>query len=579
MTYINNSIMLIEEEVAGTMSNKQDDKIHDTNIWKSLRTHILSRRKKNKQAEADAEVLRKKKCVEYQKMQENKLSLAQINGRLSQLRDKRDELEEEKRALLNQTHTNDDSGATSLVVTKIEPNGEPVNNKLVVPNNINNAVVTNHRSNTLHQQHIFRPQCTINSQPGTGSPAAGSGLSPLPQQSLIMHNSNTSNTGSSHQTLLVCSPSTINDVAANNQNHVTRSTMSSASLSSTVTYTKFPSLYSSSSTHLLVPNIGTSNKTGRTPSPQPQSIQQQNYQQQQIVVPYPAYKSMNSGNSSSNNLNSANSTPVINNLSQSLSTGTNSNYPIDNSNRRREDNSQAFNRNIWINNNSNNTNKNTQSNVSNYGSFYQPSSTTAVNYCVNNGMSSSSTSLSTVNTVYSYSGPPPPPLSRTESTNSGNLVVSVASEHGQLTKPVTSHQQHNLHHRTLSHPPMYMSPGIRNQTSNHTYHPKPPHGVYSDDKLVSPVSNFYQQPGNRNVHPSNTTTVPSQPHQMSQKTHNIGYPMRHPTVPSSASQLSPSIIQSSQQHASYSVPTSSVTGYSNKSPAAIASTTDIPRYQ
>jgi uncharacterized protein YigA (DUF484 family) len=68
-------------------------------------------------------VLRKKKCVEYQKMQENKLSLAQINGRLSQLRDKRDELEEEKRALLNQTHTNDDSGATSLVVTKIEPNG------------------------------------------------------------------------------------------------------------------------------------------------------------------------------------------------------------------------------------------------------------------------------------------------------------------------------------------------------------------------------------------------------------------------------------------------------------------------
>jgi uncharacterized membrane protein len=52
MTYINNSIMLIEEEVAGTMSNKQDDKIHDTNIWKSLRTHILSRRKKNKQGRA-----------------------------------------------------------------------------------------------------------------------------------------------------------------------------------------------------------------------------------------------------------------------------------------------------------------------------------------------------------------------------------------------------------------------------------------------------------------------------------------------------------------------------------------------
>lgn len=68
-------------------------------------------------------MLRKKKCVEYQKMQENKLSLAQINGRLSQLREKRNELEEEKRALLNQRHTNDDSGPTALVVPKTEPNG------------------------------------------------------------------------------------------------------------------------------------------------------------------------------------------------------------------------------------------------------------------------------------------------------------------------------------------------------------------------------------------------------------------------------------------------------------------------
>lgn len=67
-------------------------------------------------------MLRKKKCVEYQKMQENKLSLAQINGRLSQLRDKRDELEEEKRALLNQSQTTDDSMATALVVPKTEPN-------------------------------------------------------------------------------------------------------------------------------------------------------------------------------------------------------------------------------------------------------------------------------------------------------------------------------------------------------------------------------------------------------------------------------------------------------------------------
>lgn len=67
-------------------------------------------------------MLRKKKCVEYQKMQENKLSLAQINGRLIQLRDKRDELEEEKRALLNQSQATDDSIATALVVAKTESN-------------------------------------------------------------------------------------------------------------------------------------------------------------------------------------------------------------------------------------------------------------------------------------------------------------------------------------------------------------------------------------------------------------------------------------------------------------------------
>lgn len=56
-------------------------------------------------------------------MQENKLSLAQINGRLSQLRDKRDELEEEKRMLLNQSKTTDDtSQATALIVSKPESN-------------------------------------------------------------------------------------------------------------------------------------------------------------------------------------------------------------------------------------------------------------------------------------------------------------------------------------------------------------------------------------------------------------------------------------------------------------------------
>lgn len=55
-------------------------------------------------------------------MQENKLSLAQINGRLSQLREKREELEEEKRQLLNQTQNNEDAVATALVVPKTESN-------------------------------------------------------------------------------------------------------------------------------------------------------------------------------------------------------------------------------------------------------------------------------------------------------------------------------------------------------------------------------------------------------------------------------------------------------------------------
>jgi len=66
---------------------------------------------------------------------------------------------------------------------------------------------------------------------------------------------------------------------------------------------------------------------GRTPSPQPQNMQQQNYQQPQIVVPFPPYKPMNSGGSTANNLNSTASAPVVNSINQSLATGTNSNYP------------------------------------------------------------------------------------------------------------------------------------------------------------------------------------------------------------------------------------------------------------
>lgn len=146
---------------------------------------------------------------------------------------------------------------------------EPINNKLVVTNNINNTIVSNHRSNTLthqqqqhqqqqQQQHLFRQQTTVttvNSQTGAGSPAAGTGLSPLAQHSLMMHNSSPNNTVGSNQTLLVCSPATINAVVANNKNNnANRSTMSlAASLSSTMTFTKFSSLYSSNSTHLLPP--------------------------------------------------------------------------------------------------------------------------------------------------------------------------------------------------------------------------------------------------------------------------------------------------------------------------------------
>lgn len=65
---------------------------------------------------------------------------------------------------------------------------------------------------------------------------------------------------------------------------------------------------------------------GRTPSPQPQNIQQQNYQQPQIVVPFSPYKPMNSGGSTTNNLNSSAPAPVVNSINQSLATGTNSNY-------------------------------------------------------------------------------------------------------------------------------------------------------------------------------------------------------------------------------------------------------------
>jgi len=116
---------------------------------------------------------------------------------------------------------------------------EPLNSKLIA-NNINPAAL-NHRSTLLQQQHIYRQQNTLS---GANSPAAGSGLSPLSQQSLMM---NSNNTGGSNQALLVCSPVTLNAVIGNKQNNVTCSTVSGN------TFTKFPALYSSNSTHLLPP--------------------------------------------------------------------------------------------------------------------------------------------------------------------------------------------------------------------------------------------------------------------------------------------------------------------------------------
>lgn len=52
-------------------------------------------------------------------MQENKLSLAQINGRLSQLQDKRVELEEEKRALLDESQASNEM-YSSYMMPKME---------------------------------------------------------------------------------------------------------------------------------------------------------------------------------------------------------------------------------------------------------------------------------------------------------------------------------------------------------------------------------------------------------------------------------------------------------------------------
>ncbi|XP_025196025.1 uncharacterized protein LOC112595142 [Melanaphis sacchari] len=119
------------------VSNRHTCKMRNKRMWKSLRAHILSRREKDKQAEIDAEILRKKKCAEDLKIQENKLSLAQINGRLTELRDKRDVLEEEKRELLNQKQT-----IINTVIAVPEPKCANYDRKLVTKIKFKSSIVS-----------------------------------------------------------------------------------------------------------------------------------------------------------------------------------------------------------------------------------------------------------------------------------------------------------------------------------------------------------------------------------------------------------------------------------------------------
>lgn len=84
---------------------------------------------------------------------------------------------------------------------------------------------------------MYRPQSAVNPESGP--------------QSLMMYNSDT-HAGSGNQTLLVCSPSTINSIDLNLNNNVTHS-KSAASLSDTMNYAKCSTMYNSNANQLLVP--------------------------------------------------------------------------------------------------------------------------------------------------------------------------------------------------------------------------------------------------------------------------------------------------------------------------------------
>jgi len=128
--------------------------------------------------------------------------------------------------------------------------------KPIITNNVNNASIPNHRTGSLHPQqpqNMFRTQITANAQPGLGSPASANKLSPLSQRSLMVHNSNSINTGSSNPTLLVCSPAAINIAASNQNNNVTCPSSLAASLSSNMPFPKYSPLYSNNAAHMLTP--------------------------------------------------------------------------------------------------------------------------------------------------------------------------------------------------------------------------------------------------------------------------------------------------------------------------------------
>ncbi|XP_015363230.1 PREDICTED: uncharacterized protein LOC107161367 [Diuraphis noxia] len=165
MAFNNSSTVFVEKNPTSVMS-RHTCKMRNKRMWKSLRADILSRREKRKRDEADAELLRKKKCAEDLKIQENKLSLAQINGRLSELRDKRDELEEEKRELLKQTIMNS-------VIAVPEPKCANYDRKLVTKIKFKSSIVSDaflHHHQQQQQEQQEYSLDVLKTEPSMESP-------------------------------------------------------------------------------------------------------------------------------------------------------------------------------------------------------------------------------------------------------------------------------------------------------------------------------------------------------------------------------------------------------------------------